>query len=411
MVVGVAGATHNWNLKPVLEGVASKKVLAGGPRFTGRIPQGQDPWKLAQKAGINILSHKDWKAGYEDKGLLVAALFDYADAECYDFDIVVDPAYQKRGLGAKLMDLAISEYKELTDPFPDIQFCLDSVNPVTVRMLKQRGFVETGRERGHTLMTRRAMSLLGLVKDFLREVRPHLNPLSCDTTKGKCDGVATDLHYYLADHGVASQPLEGRGLIPPMGPKAHPDWIDFVGDDPKNQQYLAHVVVRVGNQVVDLTGAQFGMGSGIVIEPLSAFRQRWQHIKEFTPWKRVSASKVAAHYLFAGTGDCYEANGQYFMAHALFPGDDKNLRLVHGEVCGQGPMLGTNFGHAWVEDGNTVIDVSNNRDIRMPKALYYMKGCIGLIENMHVYKPEEFRRKVLESGHWGPWDLHTSTGL
>lgn len=111
-----------------------------------------------------------------------------------------------------------------------------------------------------------------------------------------------------------------------------------------------------------------------------------------------------------GAGDCYEANGQYFMGEAVFPGSNKTLRLVHGEVAGQGPLEGTNYGHAWVEDGGTVIDVSNGRNLRMPKATYYAMGQIDRINNMHVYTAERFRRRVLDSGHWGPWDLQTSTG-
>jgi len=135
-------------------------VEGASPRLVWRAPRGSDPWKLAQKAGINILSHMDFVAGYEAGGKLVAALFDSSDSgdqECYAFDIVVDPdGWQRRGLGGKLMDIAISQYDDLVEPFPDIQFCLDAVNPHAVRMLKQRGFVETGREQGHTLMTRRA---------------------------------------------------------------------------------------------------------------------------------------------------------------------------------------------------------------------------------------------------------------
>lgn len=112
-----------------------------------------------------------------------------------------------------------------------------------------------------------------------------------------------------------------------------------------------------------------------------------------------------------GMGDCYEANGRYFVNHAVFPGQDKNLRLVHGEVSGQGPLEGVNYGHAWVEDGNTVIDVSNGRSLRMPKNAYYALGNIKDNGNLHVYKPEDVRRKMLQHEHWGPWDLRTSTGL
>lgn len=108
-------------------------------------------------------------------------------------------------------------------------------------------------------------------------------------------------------------------------------------------------------------------------------------------------------------GDCYEANGRYFMDHAVFPGGEPHLRLVHGEVTGQGRLDGVKYGHAWIEDGGTVIDVSNGRNLRMPKAAYYALGRID--DNIHVYTPEQFRKKVMQYKHWGPWDLVTSSGL
>lgn len=119
----------------------------------------------------------------------------------------------------------------------------------------------------------------------------------------------------------------------------------------------------------------------------------------------ASAGRVAA-----GLGDCYEANGRYFMKEALFDGDS-GLRLVHGEVTGQGPLEGVNYGHAWIEDGNTVLDMSNGRKTRMPKALYYALGNIEGNDNIYRYSASEFRRKISKYEHWGPWDLRTSTGF
>ena len=115
----------------------------------------------------------------------------------------------------------------------------------------------------------------------------------------------------------------------------------------------------------------------------------------------------------AGLGDCYEANGKFFMNETtpFLGGSSKNMRLVHGEVTGQGSLAGVNYGHAWVEDGNTVIDKSNGKDLRIPKAVYYALGGIDHNDNLHKYTPEEFRRKVSKHEHWGPWDLRTSTGL
>lgn len=114
------------------------------------------------------------------------------------------------------------------------------------------------------------------------------------------------------------------------------------------------------------------------------------------------------------TGDCYEAAGKYIKDNGLI-GGRSNLILVHGEVQQQvKPWL--RYGHAWVEDGDLVIDVSNGRHIEMPKMLYYALGQVHsplppFEPNIVTYTVEEFRKKVMEHKHWGPWDLVTSTGL
>ena len=88
---------------------------------------------------------------------------------------------------------------------------------------------------------------------------------------------------------------------------------------------------------------------------------------------------------------------------------DTGRNVTLREVTGQGSLEGIKYGHCWVEDGNTVIDKSNGRNLKMPRAFYYALGRIG--DNVHVYKPEEFSKKINQYGHWGPWDLRTSTGL
>ena len=107
-------------------------------------------------------------------------------------------------------------------------------------------------------------------------------------------------------------------------------------------------------------------------------------------------------------GNCYQANGKYMMDEWF---RNRKLILCHGEVMGQGALEGTPFGHAWVLDGNTVIDVSNGRNIRMPKLVYYALGRINDKKNVHQYTWPQMREKVLKHGHWGPWDLKTSSGL
>lgn len=116
-------------------------------------------------------------------------------------------------------------------------------------------------------------------------------------------------------------------------------------------------------------------------------------------------------------GDCYEAAGRYLLDH---PTD--NLVLVHAEVTGQGAVHGVKFGHAFILDGNDVIDVSNGRNIRMDKNVYFVLGQIGEFNpktmqmdtrkgNVHYYTYKEALEKMGKYEHWGPWDLKTSSGL
>jgi hypothetical protein len=122
-------------------------------------------------------------------------------------------------------------------------------------------------------------------------------------------------------------------------------------------------------------------------------------------------------------GDCYEAAAKYMMEYGTLggsllrlPGEEGNpdLILIHGEVTGQGPIAGVKYGHAWVEDGDLVIDTSNGRNLRMPKVLYYALAQIDhrpAHQNIHRYTAEEARKLLVKHGHYGPWDLKTSSGL
>ena len=119
-----------------------------------------------------------------------------------------------------------------------------------------------------------------------------------------------------------------------------------------------------------------------------------------------SAIRVAAR---RKRGDCYEAAGKFIMDQSL--SGERGLVLVHGEVAGQGALNGVNFGHAWVEHNGMVIDKSNGRDIKIPVQVYYALGRIDRIGNIHRYTWEQASAKIASTGHWGPWDLKTSTGL
>jgi hypothetical protein len=153
-----------------------------------------------------------------------------------------------------------------------------------------------------------------------------------------------------------------------------------------------------GEAFAEVVGHLVGYGPRTVLpEVIKRFRL-------LVPEVRIASEKDAA----GRKGDCFEAAGRYFYEHAI---GNNNLRLVHGEVEGQGKLGGTRYGHAWVEDGDTVIDVSNGRNLRLPKQVYYLLGHISEIHNLHRYPFITFVEKMTRFEHWGPWDLVTSTGL
>lgn len=115
-----------------------------------------DPWGLAQSVGVRVLRNKEFRAGYEVKGKVVAALFDdQSDPDEYSFDIAVSPQFQKLGLGGKLLDLALNLYAEQKEyRGPDYKMHLDVINPAMERMLERKGFVRVDQDRNITIMER-----------------------------------------------------------------------------------------------------------------------------------------------------------------------------------------------------------------------------------------------------------------
>ena len=101
-------------------------------------------------------------------------------------------------------------------------------------------------------------------------------------------------------------------------------------------------------------------------------------------------------------GDCYQANGSHILNQS-FAGKGKGFVLVHGVAILQ--TDGKPFGHAWLEKGNTVYDFSNGKNLKVSKKVYYTLGHIPVdgYKN-YKYTINDVRKKVLQTGHWGPWD-------
>jgi hypothetical protein len=119
-------------------------------------------------------------------------------------------------------------------------------------------------------------------------------------------------------------------------------------------------------------------------------------------------------------GDCYYVAGTIAMSEKL-PKTAQEFKkpnfvgtpyVVHAEVSGQGAIAGLRYGHAWVEDDLNVYDFSNGREIVFPKQLYYSFG--NVIEKKPKYYKYTFKEaidKMLETGHYGSWELKTESGL
>ena len=91
-------------------------------------------------------------------------------------------------------------------------------------------------------------------------------------------------------------------------------------------------------------------------------------------------------------GDCFVVASNYVQKHP-------EAILCHGIVTGQGPIAGVQYNHAWVEEGDTVID--KTVDITLPKIVYY---AIGNIEIVKRYTFKEMLEQMIEHETYGPWD-------
>lgn len=114
-------------------------------------------------------------------------------------------------------------------------------------------------------------------------------------------------------------------------------------------------------------------------------------------------------------GDCYVVAGRAALNGVNSMGGNKFIGtpyVVHAEVSGQGDLEGMRYGHAFVEDDVNVYDFSNNRQIVLPKEVYYAIGEIKTVKPKHYkYTFSQACKKMAESGHFGSWDLKTECGL
>lgn len=92
------------------------------------------------------------------------------------------------------------------------------------------------------------------------------------------------------------------------------------------------------------------------------------------------------------TGNCYQSAYEFVMMH-------REWVLVHGRAVVQGGKFkGMEFGHAWAEKDDVVMDTESG--LRIPKDLYYRVGEVGETKK---YSPVEAQSMATKHGHYGAW--------
>jgi len=94
-------------------------------------------------------------------------------------------------------------------------------------------------------------------------------------------------------------------------------------------------------------------------------------------------------------GDCFRVAANL----TLQLGD--RARLIHGQPTLTRPPY-IKYDHAWVEVGDEVLDLSNDKAYAISRELYYAVGHIDS-EESESYSSEETRSQLLEHEHYGPW--------
>ena len=109
----------------------------------------------------------------------------------------------------------------------------------------------------------------------------------CEHRHGSYEELLRNLHQLLSEKGFQPKIILARGFKGDLL-DAHPAWREFAGAG----NPIMHIVLRVGNLIIDIAGSQFGTGYGnTMFRRMSAFRQYWRKTEDQTEkmlgfWKR-----------------------------------------------------------------------------------------------------------------------------
>lgn len=113
-------------------------------------------FQMAKKHDISVLSDKEIFCIAKDGDEVVGGLWNVFMSGEYSFDVVIRDDYQGKGIGSKLVDIAISEYEQTKEAYGDDTIIrADVVNQSMEKILLSKGFEIESKQPGHTMMTRK----------------------------------------------------------------------------------------------------------------------------------------------------------------------------------------------------------------------------------------------------------------
>jgi len=109
--------------------------------------------RMERESGIRILRDKEVSILALQNGKVVGALYTTTHPYEFSFDVIVDKAARGQGIGAKLIDFALSEYSQIAaDQGTELR--VDVVNPWVEKYLLKKGLRVLQKVGGHTIMTK-----------------------------------------------------------------------------------------------------------------------------------------------------------------------------------------------------------------------------------------------------------------
>jgi len=118
-----------------------------------------DAYKMAKKYDIGVLSDKEIHTVAILNNEVVGALWTTWLSGEFSFDVVVRDDFQGKGVGKRLVDIAIDTYNQDKEAFDEPIIRAYVVNPTMEKILLAKGFKEENRMKGQVTMVKEDINI------------------------------------------------------------------------------------------------------------------------------------------------------------------------------------------------------------------------------------------------------------